>query len=224
MNRTAAFFDMDHTIIWENSGLSSVRFARQQGLISNMHLIKGIFKIALYRLSLLNIEAWYEKNMSILSGLPTENMEHFSSLWFEAMIRRSIYKEAVDLIHDHIEKGHRVVIITNSPPFFVKPVADTLAITDIICTQVEVKDGVFTGRLIKPLCYGQGKCHYASIWAERNDIDLGSSYFYTDSYYDLELMEAVGNPIATNPDRRLIRTASEKNWPILFFEKHSAYL
>ncbi|HHO76754.1 MAG TPA: HAD family hydrolase [Deltaproteobacteria bacterium] len=223
MGQSAAFFDMDHTIIWENSGLSSVRFARKHGLITLGHLMKGIVKITLYRLSLMNIEAWYEKNMGILSGMTIEDMDHFSSLWFDAMIRKSIYKEAADLIGEHTRKGHRVVIITNAPPFFVKPVAETLAITDIICTQVEVKDGVFTGKLIKPLCYGQGKFHYASVWAGNNDIDMGSSYFYTDSYYDIELMKAVGNPIATNPDRKLIRTASENNWPILFFKKRSAF-
>ncbi len=223
MNHIAAFFDMDHTITWENSGLSSVRFARKHGLVTHRHLMKGIIKIALYRLSLINVESWYEKNMENLSGLPLEDMEHFSSLWFDAMIRNAIYREAVQYIEDHADRGHHVVIISNAPSFFVQPVADALKISDVISTRVEVTDGILTGKLIKPLCYGEGKLHYAQTWARQNDIDLAGSYFYTDSYFDLPLMKAVGKPIPTNPDRRLKRAALKNNWPILTFEKHSAF-
>ncbi|HPJ94143.1 MAG TPA: HAD family hydrolase, partial [Deltaproteobacteria bacterium] len=203
MNHTAAFFDMDYTITWENSGPSSVKFARKHGLVDMKHLVKGIVKFTLYRLSLINVEGWYERNMENISGLPLKDMEHFSSLWFEAMIRNAIYKEAVQYIKDHAERGHRVVIISNAPSFFVQPVADALKVSDVISTRVEVQNGILTGKLIKPLCYGEGKLHYAQAWAELNDIDLAGSYFYTDSYFDLPFMKAVGNPIATNPDRRL---------------------
>jgi len=223
MNHTAAFFDMDHTITWKNSGLSSVKYAKKQGLVETGHLMKGIIKIALYRLSLLNIERWYEENMANIAGLPVENMEHFSSMWFDDMTKKAIYKEAVQRIEDHRDKGHRVVIITNSPSFFVQPVADALEVSEIICTRVEVKDGILTGKLIKPLCYGEGKRHYAQTWAERNNIDLDRSYFYTDSYFDLPLMKVVGNPIATNPDMKLKKAALKNNWPILNFEKNSAF-
>lgn len=214
---------MDHTITWENSGLSSVKFARKHGLVEPGHLMKSIIKIALYRLSLINIESWYEKNMESLSGLPIENMEHFSSLWFEAMIKKAIYKEAVQHIHEHTDKGHRVVIISNAPSFFVQPVADALGISDVICTRVEVTDGILSGKLIKPLCYGEGKLHYAQTWARQNNIDLGESYFYTDSYFDLPLMMVVGNPLATNPDMKLKKAALKNNWPILVFERKSAF-
>ena len=223
MNRTAAFFDMDYTITWENSGSSSVKFARKHGLVKSGHLMKSIIKIALYRLSLINIESWYEKNMESLSGLSIERMEHFSSLWFEAMIEKAIYKEVLQRIEDHKDKGHPVVIISNAPSFFVQPVADALGISDVLCTRVEIKNGILTGKLIKPLCYGEGKVHYAQIWARQNDIDLSESYFYTDSYFDLPLMEVVGNPVATNPDMKLKKAALKYNWPILIFEKQSAF-
>lgn len=223
MNRTAALFDMDHTITWENSGLSSVRFAREHGLVTLAHLLRGTVKIALYRLSLINVESWYEKNMENLSGILLKDMELFSSLWFDAMIKKAIYAEAVHCIRDHADKGHQVVIISNAPSFFVQPVADVLKISEVICTRVEVKDGRLTGRLIKPLCYGEGKLHYAQAWAGQNNIDLAKSYFYTDSYFDLPLMKVVGNPIATNPDRKLRRVATANNWPVLYFEKHSAF-
>ena len=182
MSSVAALFDMDHTIVWKNSGLTSIQFARKQGLVPLPFLLRGVVKIALYKLSLMNIESWYEKNMKILAGLSLQDMERFSHQWFENMVRNSIYREAVQMIKAHEQEGHRIAIISNSPTFFVKPLAEVLGITDTICTQVEVKDSVLTGKLIKPLCYGKGKKEYAITWARENNIDLLKSYFYTDSY------------------------------------------
>lgn len=223
MSVIAALFDMDHTITWENSGLSFVKYARDKGMVNTGHLLKSMVKIILYRLSLLNIEYWYEKNMEILSGTNLKEMEVFCSSWFEATLKRAIYKEAYSLINDHKKKGHRVAIISNSPVFFVKPMAEILEIQDIICTQVEVRDGLLTGRIIKPLCYGEGKRMYAQEWAVRNEIDLSESYFYTDSYFDIALMKIVGYPVATNPDMRLKKAAVSFNWPIRDFTRESAF-
>ncbi|MDX9761210.1 MAG: HAD family hydrolase [Desulfomonilia bacterium] len=223
MSAVGAFFDMDHTITWANSGLSSVKFARKQGLVPASHLVRSVFKIILYRLSLLDIEQWYEKNMAMLSGTSLNDMDHFCSLWFEKMMKKTIYREAVDLIQSHRDRGHRVAVISNSPCFFVKPVADILDIPDMICTEVEAKDGILTGRLVKPLCYGDGKRAYALRWAGLTGIDLSQSYFYTDSFFDIPLMKTVGHPVATNPDIRLRRVALAYGWPVLTFARVSAF-
>lgn len=223
MGDAAAFFDMDHTITWENSGLSFVRFARAKGLIPTGHVLKSIFKIVLYRLSFLNIERWYEKNMEMVSGTKLEDMENFCISWFEETLKKSIYKEAYDLISSHRERGQRVVIISNSPIFFVKPMAHALNIPDVICSRVETQDGILTGRLLKPLCYGEGKRFYAQAWADENRVDLSRSFFYTDSSFDIALMKVVGYPVATNPDMKLRKAAERSHWPILDFKKQSAF-
>lgn len=192
-------------------------------MIRTSNVLISIFKIILYRLSMLDIEQWYEKNMEVLSGTRLTEMEMFCSSWFEVTLKKAIYKEAFDVIENHRAEGHRLVIISNSPIFFVKPMAKTLCISDIICSRVEVKDDVLTGKLIKPLCYGEGKRFYAQQWANENQIDLTQSYFYTDSYYDIAFMEAIGNPVATNPDMKLKKAAVRANWPILVFRKNSMF-
>jgi len=223
MGNTAALFDMDHTITWKNSGLTSVQFARRHGMVPTLFLLKGILKIALYRFSLMNIESWYERNMEMLTGLTLDDMDRFSEQWFQEMVRGVIYREAVDLIRSHKEKGHKIAIISNAPEFFVKPLATTLGIDDIICTRVEIKGSVLTGKLIKPLCYGEGKRGYAVMWARENNVDLGKSYFYTDSFYDIELMKFIGFPIAVNPDRKMKKAALQNSWPVLLFDKVPAF-
>jgi putative phosphoserine phosphatase / 1-acylglycerol-3-phosphate O-acyltransferase len=223
MSTGAAFFDMDHTITWENSGLSFIRYTRKQGLVTTSHLVKSIFKIILYRLSLLNIDRWYEKNMEFLAGSRLDDLESFCTGWFGETLQKAIYREAVDLIEGHRREGLRVAIISNSPSFFVTPMARTLGIADVITTQVEIRDGLLTGRLIKPLCYGEGKKYYALEWAKEHGIDLGASYFYTDSFFDIALMKVVGHPVATNPDMKLRKAAIECTWPIREFKREPAF-
>ncbi len=223
MSETAALFDMDHTLIWVNSGHSSTLLARRMGLVSMGQLVTGIYKILLYRLSLLNINEWYEANISTLKGLSIEDMNFFADLWFKTMVKNHLYKEGMELINEHRRKGHRLAIVSNAPEFFVHALASALDIPEFISTRVEIKEGVLTGKLIPPLCYGEGKLKYTLAWAGENNIDLGSSYFYTDSNFDLAVMRSVGHPVAVNPDFKLKRQAKLNGWPILNFRKISAF-
>jgi len=223
MSKTAALFDMDHTLIWVNSGHSSVVLAKRMGLVSLSHLLTGIYKILLYRLTLLEIDEWYEANISMLKGLSVEDMDLFADLWFKTMVKNHLYKEGVELINEHRRKGHRLAIVSYGPEFFVRALARALDVPEIISTRLEIKEGLLTGRLVKPLCYGEGKLKYTLAWAKENNIDLGSSYFYTDSNFDLAVMSSVGHPVAVNPDFRLKRQAKLNGWPILNFKKISAF-
>lgn len=86
-----------------------------------------------------------------------------------------------------------------------------------MCTRLEVKDGVFTGDVLRPLCFGEGKREAAELLANRFDLDLEESFFYTDSIDDLPLLEAVGRPFPLNPDSSLAQLAKERNWPVQRF-------
>ena len=223
MSRVVAFFDMDHTIIWENSGHSSVKLARRHGFVSARHLIKGFLKIILYRLTILDIETWYEQNIAMIAGLTPADMERFAAQWFDELARPTVYKQAYDLVREHQDQGHQVVIISNAPAFMIAPVAKALQVEDIIGTRLEIKDGRFTGRLVKPLCYGKGKRDYAVSWAAERGVDLSRAYFYTDSRFDLALLRVVGHPVATNPDVRLRRLARRHGWTIMDFDRVPAF-
>jgi putative phosphoserine phosphatase/1-acylglycerol-3-phosphate O-acyltransferase len=223
MKRVAALFDMDHTLIWVNSGHSSVVLAKRMGLVNLSHLLKGFYKILLYRLTLLDIDEWYENNVDLLKGYTIEDMDIFADLWFNTMVKKHLYKEGVDLINMHREKGHIIAIVSNGPEFFVNALARALGITEVISTKVETENGRLTGRIVKPLCYGEGKLKYTIEWADANAIDLSRSFFYTDSNFDLPVMGSVGHPVAVNPDIRLRREAKKQGWPIMNFKKVSAF-
>jgi putative phosphoserine phosphatase/1-acylglycerol-3-phosphate O-acyltransferase len=197
--------------------------AKRMGLVNFSQLLTGIYKILLYRLALLNISEWYKANISMLKGLRIEDMDFFADLWFNTMVKKHLYREGLELINEHRAKGHRLAIVSNGPEFFVHALASAIDVPEIISTLVETKEGVLTGKLITPHCYGEGKLKYTLSWAEENNIDLGSSYFYTDSNFDLAVMRSIGHPVAVNPDFRLKRQAKINGWPILNFRKISAF-
>ena len=101
----------------------------------------------------------------------------------------------------------------------VEPLCRHLGIEDYLCTRLDADDGVFTGEIVEPACYGRGKCHWAREYAEKNDVDLSESFFYTDSYSDLPMLRAVGHQRVVNPDPRLRLHASLQQWPILSFRR-----
>ncbi len=130
-----------------------------------------------------------------------------------------IYAEAADLIDSH-RAAHRVVVIVSaSPEEIVAPLARYLGADAAIASRSEVdEDGRYTGAM-EFYAYGEFKAEAMVALAEREGIDLGASYAYSDSYTDLPMLEAVGHPVAVNPDRVLARYARDHEIEIARFEQ-----
>ena len=118
----------------------------------------------------------------------------------------------------HQTQGHHTAIVSASTPYAVQPVALALGMGEAyLATRLEVVDGRFTGKVIEPACYDEGKLSLTRAYAAGHGIDLSQSYFYSDSHRDLRLLQAVGHPVAVNPNARLARIATERSWPIVYF-------
>jgi len=115
-----------------------------------------------------------------------------------------------------------VAIVSGATAFVVRPIAARLGIEHILYTRLEVDNGLFTGRVIEPICFEEGKIYWLQQFIDEHEIDLAKSYFYTDSISDLPLLDLVGHPVATNPDPVLYRTAVKRRWPVRFFDPPSS--
>jgi HAD superfamily hydrolase (TIGR01490 family) len=111
-----------------------------------------------------------------------------------------------------------VVIVSGATKFVVAPLAERLGIEHTLYTRLEVENGRFTGRVVEPICFEEGKIYWLQQFIEEQEIELAKSFFYTDSVTDLPLLELVGHPVVTNPDPLLYRTAVKRRWPVRFFE------
>ena len=217
--RIGAFFDMDKTIIAENSGAMYMRHRYENGDVTNWELAKGLGAYLRYKLGVLDIQAYTIELMRQFKGEREADLEALGLQLFEEMMLHAIYPEAARLIREHREAGHEVLIVSGAVRFVVEPLAEHLDIPHVLCTRLEVEDGRFTGRLIEPICFEEGKIYWIQQFIEERNIDLARSYFYTDSVTDTPLLELVGHPVVVNPDPMLYRAAVRRHWPVRLFDE-----
>ena len=212
--RPAAFFDMDQTVLRVNSGTLWMKFLRRRGEISRLEMARAVGWIIKYKLAILDMETLSRRLVKPLAGDLEEEMIEKCRRWYADEVERTITARARACIEAHRRRGEPVVLLTSATPYVAEPLGRTLGLDAVLCSRLEVIGGRFTGRIVEPLCFGDGKVSLAERWAANEGVELGASAFYTDSYNDLPMLERVGRPVAVNPDLRLGRHARRRGWAI----------
>ena len=214
-----AFFDLDRTLIRDFSAKEFMQGRLLSGKVTAREILSQFAGVIVYAIG--------QKNFAGLAALSAQGIkgvkeQEFIELGEEVYLKHladSIYPESRALVAAHLAKGHTVAIISAATPYQVNPIARDLGIEHVMCTRMEVKNGKFTGSVVEPACWGDGKAYAAKELAKEYNLDLSKSYFYTDSAEDMPLLEIVGNPIAMNPDMKLSATAFQNNWPVYRFNE-----
>jgi HAD superfamily hydrolase (TIGR01490 family) len=214
MSRIGAFFDVDRTLVACNTGRLFLRDLRRRGEISFLRMMRAMGWMAKYHLSLIDLQTLAANIVEGMRGWSERDFAERCRCWVEDEVLPLILPGAMRKIEQHRAQGHVLAILSSSPTYVTRPIAKTLGIDEVLSTQFEVADGQFTGRLVGPACVGKGKVHWAEDLVERLKVDLAGSWFYTDSYTDLPMLERVGNQVIVNPDPRLRITAKRRGWRI----------
>lgn len=217
MANIIAYFDMDRTILSGSSGLLYMRYLWSHGQTDWRSMLLSSWYAALYKVGILNYPIVAAKLAASVSSSREEDTRELCQRFFDGMLVDYIAARAVQRLNEHRAQGHLVTLISAATAYVVGPVASHLGIEEYLCTQLEVVDGRFTGKVIEPGCYGPSKVYWARHFAQRHDADLAQAYFYTDSCTDLDLLELVGHPVAVNPDARLRGLAATHRWPVEYF-------
>jgi HAD superfamily hydrolase (TIGR01490 family) len=215
----AAFFDLDRTLIKRSSVLALAGTFRRRGLISRLDLVKSAVWQVLFVLrgaSAERVRSAAEDGMKILNGFSVEEMQHLVGDAMETVLRPLVYEEPLRLVEQHRARGERVYIVSATLQEIVQHIADDLGFDGAIGSTCEVVDGVYTGRTLRA-AHGVGKAVAVRELAAAESLDLTASTAYSDSYSDVPFLEAVGHPVAANPDRKLRRIAAERGWPVVEF-------
>jgi HAD superfamily hydrolase (TIGR01490 family) len=215
----AAFFDLDRTVIKRSSVLALAGSFRQRGLITRIDLAKSAFWQVLFVLrgaSAERIRSAAEDGMKILDGFSVEEMQHLVGDAMETVLRPLVYQEPLRLVDRHRALGEPVYIVSATLQEIVQHIADDLGFDGAIGSTCEIVDGVYTGRTLRA-AHGEGKARALQELAAAEGFDLERSTAYSDSYSDVPFLEAVGHPVAANPDRKLRRIADERGWPVVRF-------
>ncbi|MEM7611315.1 MAG: HAD-IB family hydrolase [Pseudomonadota bacterium] len=212
-----ALFDFDGTLI---AGFSVFAFFREQfarGELSREQLLKLAGAGAGYGLGNLGFSGLLVASARMMADMSESQFMSLGREVFEKRIAKVIYPEARALVDAHLRKGHTVAIVSSATRFQVQAAADELGIEHALCSELEVVDGVFTGEVVRPTCWGQGKVTAAERLASSHGVDLDRSFFYSDSHDDIPLLERVGHARPLNPTPKLVEVAEERGWPVRRF-------
>ncbi|HTR33312.1 MAG TPA: HAD family hydrolase [Gaiellaceae bacterium] len=218
---SAAFFDLDRTVIRRSSVLALAPSFRRYGVISRVDLAKSAFWQLLFVLrgaSAERVRSASEEGMRVLKGFSVEQMRTLVGDAMEPVLRPLVYDEPLRLLESHRERGERTYIVSATLQEIVEHIAEDLGFDGAIGSTCEIVDGVYTGRSLRA-AHGEGKAQAVRELAEADGLDLPSSTAYSDSHTDVPFLEAVGNPVAANPDRQLRRIARERGWEVVDFAR-----
>ena len=219
--RTAAFFDLDKTVIAKSSTLAFSKPFFDQGLINRRAVLKSTYAQFLFLMSGADHEQMDRMRSYITNMCTGWNVDQVKSIVGETLhdiVDPLVFAEAANLIADHKLCGRDVVVVSASGEEIVAPIARALGATHAMATRMVVEDGKYTGE-VAFYCYGEGKVEAIRELAAREGYSLEHCYAYSDSITDLPMLESVGNPTVVNPDRALRKEATSREWPVLTFSR-----
>lgn len=220
-SRSAAFFDLDKTIIARSSTLAFSRPFYAGGLINRRTVLRSAYAQFVYLLGGADhdqMERMREYLSAMCTGWDVQTVRAIVADTLHHIVEPMIYAEAVALIEQHRAAGRDVVIVSSSGSEVVEPIGEMLGADKVIATRMIVADGKYTGE-IEEYAYGPHKATAITALAAAEGYDLQASFAYSDSVTDEPMLAAVGHPYAVNPDRALRRLAVARDWPVLDFVK-----
>ncbi len=216
--RSAAFFDLDGTLIPGSANVPLAKAAFRAGMVTPHELVRDLRHGASFLLkgaSDERSEAVRDRILAAVAGRRADEMVALSDGFIPDLVA-SITPAMRAALDEHASAGRDRVILSASPTEIVSRLAEAAGLERGAGTTSEIDDdGRYTGRLAGPFCYSEGKAQTLRAVAREQGYDLGASYAYTDSMSDLPMLEAVGHPVVVNPEAELRELAEERGWPIV---------
>ena len=219
--RAAAFFDLDKTLMAGSSGIFFARAAYESGMISRRRLARDAYENLRFRLRGSTDDRADEVRKRVgemIADVPVRELQRLSPRVLAGVLPR-LYPQMLQRAYAHQDAGLLVYIVTAASQEMADLLAHVLAFDGGIGSRSEIVDGRYTGRAAGPFNYREGKVLSMRELAEREQIDLGASYAYSDSESDLPMLRAVGHPVVVNPDPDLRRIATVEGWEVLRLDR-----
>lgn len=211
-----AIFDLDNTLLNGDSDHAWGEFLCEKGLVDRQLYRETNDRFyRQYQEGSLNINEFLEFALSPLQKFQRALLNQLHEEFMRTIVEPMMLPAAHALLEKHRQAGDFLLIITATNAFITAPIAARLGVDALLATQPEEREGEYTGKVIGPPCFREGKVDRLHQWLTETGHSLTGSYFYSDSCNDLPLLEVVDHPVAVNPDPTLLETAKSRDWPIL---------
>jgi HAD superfamily hydrolase (TIGR01490 family) len=220
--RKLALFDLDNTLLETDSDYQWAQFLIEEGLLDKaIYEEKNQDFYDRYMDGTLDIHEFLDFQLKPLANVPREQLDKWHADFMHRKIRPMIFPHAKALIESHSDALTAIVTATNR--FITEPIAAELGVPNLLATDIEEVDGMFTGKPRGTPTFREGKIRRVNEWLAEmgHRLEDFESWFYSDSLNDLPLLERVDHPHAVDPDPRLRAEAEKRRWPIISLRRHS---
>ena len=221
--RSAAFFDLDNTMVRGSTLYFLGRAMYKRGYFSRSDISK--FVVANVRFRLTGTEkpeviARFQKAATdFVGGHKLDELYVIAQSVYDEYVSPALIQGTIDLAKKHLSEGTEVWLVTAAPQDMAKLIADRLGFTGALGTKAIIENGIFTGRLDGKILHGSEKARAVRELAAERGFSLNNCHAYSDSASDLPLLQSVGIPHAINPDARLRIKALAEGWQMHDFRK-----
>lgn len=216
--RSAAFFDVDNTVMQGASIFHLARGLHRRKFFTTREIAGAAWKQAYFRIAGVedpeHVADARNSALAFIAGHTVTELEELGEEIFDEAMAHRIWPGTRALAQLHLDQGQRVWLVTAAPIEIAQIIARRLGLTGAMGTVAEHDDGVYTGRLVGDMLHGPAKAEAVRALAAREDLELADCSAYSDSYNDLPMLSMVGDPCAINPDARLRAHAREHGWRV----------
>ncbi len=211
-----AIFDLDNTLLGGDSDYLWGEFLAEQGHVDGaIRQQQNRHYYAEYKAGRLDIHDFLNFQLQPLAGVDPEILNQRRAQYIEGKIRPILLEKSRELIADHRQQGHTLLIITATNRFITQPIAELFGVSNLIASEAEIKDGRYTGKAAGIPSYAGGKVTRLNSWLKENNYQPDETWFYSDSHNDLPLLRIVNHPFAVDPDDILREEATRQGWPVI---------
>src|SRR5207249_3053523 len=217
-----ALFDLDNTLLSGDSDYEWAQFLVERGVLERAEYeAKNDRFLLQYKAGRLDIHEFLQFQLAPLARYPREKLDEWHGEFMRTRIAPIIRTKGKELVRRHLRDNHLCAIVTSTNAFIAAPIARAFGVDQLLATELEVRDGRFTGKPSGTPCFRQGKVTRLAEWLGgrgRRLASFAASGFYSDSQNDLPLLERVTHPVAVDPDEILRREAGARGWQIISLE------
>ena len=222
--RRIALFDFDGTLVSSHlwSGLLKYYFKKREKLFPIFWFLAGNFALTpFWKMGLISTKKYYQKSRKdmaqLMKAVEAKKAKEIFDWLTDDYLLPTLKKGAYERLKKHQQDGYLTILTSGSFEELIKVFSSRLSIYFAIGTELEIFKNKFSGRIIPPLCFAQGKAEKVKRFLTDNNlaIDFKESFAYSDSVFDLPILELVGNPVAVEPDKELLKIANARGWQII---------
>lgn len=221
--RSAAFFDLDNTMVRGSTLYFLGRAMYQRGFFTKADISKFVVANVRFRLTGTEkpevISRFQKAATDFIGGHDVKEIYTIAQSVYDEFVSPSLIQGTIDIAKQHLAEGTEVWLVTAAPEDMAKLISDRLGFTGALGTKVEIENGKYVGKLNGQILHGVEKARAVRELAAERGFSLNNCHAYSDSASDFPLLQSVGTPHAINPDARLRIKALAENWEIIDFRR-----